>query len=278
MTSYIIFNDKLLPANKACFKYNDRGLTLGHGLYETIRIEHNQPIALQYHWQRLQKSAKLLGLSIPFDFQHMQCTLKKLIQANHAHTPNGIRITLTDGESGRGLLSDTPSSPNAVISTFLNKIIKKQMSACIVSHKKNETALSSRVKSISCIDNIMAKQEAVKQGYDEAILLNNQSNIADGALSNIFIVKNNQIYTPPISDGALPGIVRRIILEKLAASFTITEKSLSVAETLTADELFITNALLGIMPIEKLNQTHYKNNPITKKLRHAFDTVLTTTK
>jgi branched-chain amino acid aminotransferase len=103
----------------------------------------------------------------------------------------------------------------------------------------------------------LAKQEAMNQSYDEAILLNTASNVADGSISNVFMVNDNQVITPPVSDGALPGVVRSILLEEFSQDFTIIERSISPKELMLADEVFLTNALMGIKSINKLGTKHF---------------------
>lgn len=132
------------------------------------------------------------------------------------------------------------------------------MTATIVSTRRNENSLASRIKSISYLDNILAKKEAVKKGFDEAILLNSKLLVAEGSVSNIFVVKNNIIYTPPLEDGALPGVVRHVILNELKTDhIQIIEHQVDKKMLFDADELFISNALLGVKPIHKLDNKNY---------------------
>ena len=253
--SSIIFNGNIVPSNQACIKANDRGFTLGHGLFETILVKKGSLPALDYHWKRLEASAAIIGIAIPFSYQELERIILQLIEKNELQNKvAGARLTLTSGESERGILPSSNTKPNFVISVF--EVATQQhneYSAVIVSVRKNQHAVSSRIKSTSYLDNILAKQEAVKLGYDEAILLNTSANVADGAISNIYIVKDEQIITPPISDGALPGVVRSMLLEEFKHEFPITEQSISVLDLLSAQEIFITNALMGVKSLTKLN-------------------------
>ena len=182
----------------------------------------------------------------------------------------GARLTVSQGESARGILPVTPPKSNFVISVFkYSQKPKENFSALIVTTRKNEHSIASRVKSISYLDNILSKQEAIIQGYDEAILLNTASNVADGAITNVFMIKNGLIYTPPITDGALPGVVRSMLLE----NFHVIEKSISTDELLSSDEVFLTNALMGIQPVSQINEIIYYTSSsslaIAKKLREV---------
>ena len=270
--SYINFNGQVIPAAEPCMQTNDRGLTLGHGLFETILIKKGSIPALAYHWQRLEASTPSIGISIPFSCHALETMLLALIEKNDlCDKIAGARLTLTSGNSARGILPAPGTQPNFFISVFEHApLTKADYSAMIVSIKKNEHAPSARIKSTSYLDNVLAKQEAIMQGYDEAILLNTAHHIADGAISNIFMVKNQHIYTPPIADGALPGVIRAILFDEFSSVFSLTERSITIAELLDADEVFVTNALMGVRPVTKLQDKNFVQYPCALELQVAL--------
>ena len=270
--SAIIFNKKLVPSENSCIRYNDRGFTLGHGLFETILIKKSVAPAMDYHWARLNASAPVIDISVPFSQQELELMLSELIVENKLQDKiAGARVTITHGESERGILPLHAPQPNFLISVFeCASPVGRPYSALIVSTRKNEHTASARIKSISYLDNILAKQEARDQNYDEAILLNTASNVADGAISNVYMVKGGQIFTPPVADGALPGVIRRILLEEFNTSFSITEKSISVSEILDADEVFLTNALMGVKRVSRLNTKEYSSFAIASSISKAL--------
>lgn len=266
--SKIIFNKKLVSANVPCISPNDRGFSLGHGIFETILIKKNTYPALDYHWKRLVISAPILGISLPFSWEDLRLMLNNLIITNNLQNQlASARITLTHGEAARGILPVHQTNPNFLITAIEYSLTNDNpFSVLIVSIRKNEHTPSARVKTISYIDNILAKKEAMEKGYDEAVLLNTSSNIADGSFSNIFMVKDNLIITPPICDGALPGVIRSILLEEFSKNFSFIEKSITQADLLQADEIFLTNALMGIKPVNQVNTKFFSVGPIAKKL------------
>jgi branched-chain amino acid aminotransferase len=268
----IIFNKKIVPADMPCINHADRGLTLGHGLFETILVKKNTYPALDYHWKRLLASAPLLEINLPFSLEELEFMLSELITRNNLQDKlAGARVTITHGEAERGIVPVQRPNPNFLITTFeCASPNDKPYSVLIVKTRKNEHTIAAQVKSLSYIDNILAKQEAMKQEYDEAILLNTASNIADGSISNIFMVKNNQIITPPICDGALPGVVRAILLEEFHQDFSIIEKSISPTDLILADEIFLTNALIGIKPVNKLNLKCFYSFPFANKISNIL--------
>lgn len=266
--SVIIYNKKIVPSEDPCIRHNDRGFTLGHGLFETILVKKSATPALDYHWRRLEASAPILGIALPFSYQELKSMLNDLIIKNNLQDKlAGARITITHGEAARGILPVQAPQPNFLITVFeCAAPSNKPFSACIVNTRKNEHTPAARVKSVSYIDNILAKQEAITQGYDEAILLNTASNVADGSISNVFMVKDNQVITPPVSDGALPGVIRSILLEEFNQDFSMVERSISPEELMLADEIFLTNALMGIKSVSRLDDKIFASLPVANKL------------
>ena len=270
--STIIYNKKVVSSKEPCISHTDRGFTLGHGLFETILVKKGAFPALEYHWKRLVSSAPILGIALPFSREELESMLTELIIQNNLQDKlASARVTITHGEAARGLLPAIAPNPNFVIAVFESAPHSdKPFSACIVNTRKNEHTAASRVKTISYMDNILAKQEAMNQGFDEAILLNTASNVADGSISNIYIVQNGQVFTPPVVDGALPGVVRSILLAEFNPLFQITEKTISPAELLEADEAFLTNALMGVKSVRKVDEREFNSFGVANNIRDAL--------
>lgn len=268
----LIYNGKIISSNRPCIFYNDRGFTLGDGLFETILIQHGSIPILNYHWKRLEESAVLLGIPLPFRYSELKEMILHLIECHDLqNTVAGARLTITSGESERGILSPHTTQPNFVIFVFEHKRqLQENYSITTVNIKKNEHNLSSKIKSTSYLDNILAKKEAVRLGYDEALLLNTASMIADASTATVYMIKDKQIFTPPIADGALPGVIRSVLLEEFHHLFPINEQSITLPEILNADEVFLTNALLGIQPVYKLNNKVFTSFSKTNVIRTTF--------
>lgn len=254
----IIVNGEKVPHDSMCISAFDRGITLGHGLFETILINNGCTPLINYHWERLVASAKLININIPFTRTELEHMIQELIDLNELRGANGgVRLTVTDGVAPRGILSNGHQPSTFIINTFsMATHSNTAMSASVVLTRKNENSLSSQIKSTSYLDLILAKQEAVSKGFEEAFLLNSKDNLAEGAITNIFVVKDNKIYTPSVADGALPGITRYIILNELhfdPGEFSVEEKSITLDFLKQADEIFISNALLGVRAIKVLD-------------------------
>lgn len=260
MSNIIIINGSEKLSHEPTINAYDRGLTLGHGLFETIMINKGIVSALEYHWERLVASAKIIDIKIPFSFNQMQEMIKTLLEKNNFQAKICcLRITITDGISERGLLPMHKSPATYIFSlSELSTSPVSSIKAIISSIKKNENSISHMVKSISYIDNIIAKKEAMSRGADEAFMLNSRGYIAEGTISNIFILKGNTIYTPPIHDGVLPGITRHIILNDLKLeNYTIMEKSIDLDFLMLADEVFISNSLMGVVSVCSIDNIQF---------------------
>ena len=266
---YAIFNTQLVEVKNPQISLQDRGVTLGVGLFETIACKNQQIKALNYHWQRLIKSARLLSIPLPFTLNELEQLLINLIKQNKVVNESlAIRLTLTEGCSDRGIVTASPPTPNFFITISKLPNFKTSMSVNIVNITRHENALSSRIKSISYLDNVIAKKEAQNAGFDEAILKNTQGHIAEGAVSNIFIIKNNNtVVTPPIQEGALPGTYREQLLKVLPPYFKITEEIITTDDLKNANEIFLTNALMGVRPVHLIDDIfENKKFLITEKI------------
>ncbi|MDZ5034103.1 aminotransferase class IV, partial [Clostridium perfringens] len=123
------------------------------------------------------------------------------------------------------------------------------------------------IKSLNYLDNILERESALKEGYDEVLFLNEKGYISQGTTSNIFIVKDNIEYTPNVRSVLLPGIVRDFIINY----YEVYEKEITLDEVMESDEIFITNSLLGIMGISKINNKILKENKVTIKIREKYE-------
>lgn len=247
----------------------DRGFTLGHGIFETIYFEHGKIPFLNYHMDRIKSSSDLVGIKLPFTFDELEQMISELFQENDLQEKKGgIRVTLTDGVSERGILSSGKAIPTVTIFVFeMKQANHMPLTATIVPYRRNETSITSKVKSTSYLDNIMAKKYAVEHGFDEAIFLNTCGNISECSVFNLFIVKDNVVFTPLISDGALPGIFRRVLLNDVSIdNFAIIERTISKKDLDAADEVFVTNALMGIRSISKIDNIEYHVTSLGKTI------------
>jgi branched-chain amino acid aminotransferase len=255
---FIFFNNKFLKTNDPMtnIPWNDRGFTLGDGVFETIRIKEGKPLYLKDHVERLKKNAQLISLPFIYSLEAINKILCELLTINQlAHKNAYARITFTRGISERGLNIPTVQHPTLIITAlaFQYKIAEDYTLKISKNIIKNEFSITSRIKSTSYLDYILARHEAVSLGCHDALLLNTQGYVVESSAANIFFRFDNRIITPPEKDGILPGIMRKNLLPVIESmGFTLIEKSLTPEEISTATEIFLTNALMPIQPVSKV--------------------------
>ncbi len=242
-------NGILLPQDQARIDPMDRGFTLGDGLFETMRVAGGEIRWLARHWARLCRGAAIIDLTIPYRVAEIAAAIDRLMAVQPDPLNGTVRLTLTRGVGARGILPPLQPSPTLIlaVSPFIPQ--DQPVEAIVVTKtRRNEFSLLSQIKTTSYLESILARQEAVARGGDEAILLNSVGTVAEAAVGNLFFMIEGRLVTPRVEDGALPGIARGIVLEQIGG----VEASIGPAAMFQADYGFITNAL-GVRAIKSIN-------------------------
>ena len=226
----------------------DRGLMLGDGLFETIAVAGGQAIWLNEHIVRLVGSAAALGISA--DEADLRVSIAKVLKRSNA-LHEVLRITLTRGVTQRGLAADAHQS-SLLISLLPFDPAQQPMGLTLATSiiRRNETAPSSRHKTLSYIDNVAAARE-VKGKADDALMLNTAGHVACSTVGNIFILKDGELVTPHDGQGILQGITRAKIFDH--AEFKARQDVVTVDDLYAADAVFLTNSLRLVTPVTKLD-------------------------
>lgn len=232
-------NGSLRPIGQAAINPADRGFTLGDGLFETLRIANGAPRHTTLHLARLRHGAAELGIAVPLDNAQFHAAISALLAANSM--PEAVlRITLTRGTGPRGLLPPADASPTLLITTAPFTPPARETTAVICqTTRRNEFSPLSRIKSLNYLDSIIARQEAATRGTEDAILLNSKGHVTEASTANLFVLKNGNWLTPPVKDGALPGILRA----RLLARNLVREAQLTPADLFTASCFCLGNTL-----------------------------------
>jgi 4-amino-4-deoxychorismate lyase len=262
---HIYYNDQL--TEEGFLQPVCQGFQVGYGVFETIFVTKGLPCFVDMHYQRLVKSCNKLGLKLELkeeQIYHQAIMLVEILKIQEG------RLKLTcfrDTDRDSTLMTLSPY----LLSEY---DLQKGLSIGISSIKRNPHSPLSYMKSLNYLENILAKEEAKQQGYEEALLLNVYNKLCEGAVSNIFWIKDNCVYTPEISCGILAGITRRQVIEICRSlELRLTEGSYEQEELLQAEEVFITNSLMGIMPVGKVDNTSYNVSvyKITNKIYNEFN-------
>jgi branched-chain amino acid aminotransferase len=228
---------------------HDRGFLLGDGVFETVSVINNKPLWLDDHVQRMARAATELGL--PFNAESLFAGLTEVLKKSAAQC-EVLRITLSRGRAARGLAGDG-ASPSLLITLdeFAAKNLFQPCRLNVSQVRRNEFAPSSRLKTLSYIDGIMAARE-VAADADDALMLNTSGQVASSTVANVFALHGDTLITPSLDQGILPGITRRILLDK-KLGFKPVERTVPLEDLVRADAVFLCNSLRFIRPVTTLN-------------------------
>jgi len=278
MEVLIYINGALVPRGEAMISPFDRGILYGYGLFETMRSYGGRVFSLDRHLARLMHSADKIGLDASLDPATLRQAIHRTLEANKLMDAR-IRLTVLAGEGERGLAP--PTSGMLTIIVVAEELVlpspqayEDGISAAVVSVRRNSQSPLAGIKSIGYLDNLLAHSEAVAAGADEAILLNERGFVAECSTSNIFLVVEGRLFTPSAESGILPGITREVVLE-LAQGLGITAVAgeIPLAQLLRADEAFLTNSVVEVMPIVEVDGKSIgsgKSGEVTKRLMAAY--------
>lgn len=228
----------------------DRGLTLGDGVFDTMLIENSKAKHQEEHLERILKHAAVLEIKNLPSLAQLKSRAERLITQeisnNNRYT---LRTTITRGQGMRGLAPPPSEAPMVIMRLAEIPNDMPPAKAWIAeSTRRNEFSPLSRIKSINYADNILALLEARKHDHNEAILLNTKNNVCCSSSGNIYIVENNEIITPPLTDGVMDGVTRSHLIK----AHSIKEQIISKERFLEAEEIYISNAI-SIRPVILLN-------------------------
>jgi branched-chain amino acid aminotransferase len=238
----------------------DRGFTLGDGVFETIRARAGAPLHLERHLRRLRTGLAVLGISLTRSDAELAAAIGDALAAN-GHLDAAVRLTVSRGPAARGLwpqeLGPQELGSATVVITCVPALFTLGTARLIVcsSTRRNEFSPLSRIKSINCLDAVLAKREALERGAEDALLLNAQGRVAEASAANVFVWLKGRLATPPVVEGALPGIARELLIERCGA----VEASMTERDLRASDAVFLTNSL------SLREATHLDGAPLSRR-------------
>ncbi|MBI4745676.1 MAG: aminotransferase class IV [Deltaproteobacteria bacterium] len=260
---YVCVNGEIVPKDKALVSVLDRGFLYGDGVFETVRIYNGIPFMLDEHTERLIAGLKTLR------FQKLPAGIKihasKVIEANKIS--NGIlRIAVTRGEVVAGIDPLPCKEPTVVIAAkegipYPEELYLKGFRAVVANIKKDRNSPLCRVKSANFLTHILAKGEALDASADEALMLNYEGFLTEATVSNLFLLKGNTLLTPSVESGILPGITRQVVIELTGQmGLEVKQREIRQEELYSADEAFLTNSLMEVMPLVEVDKRPVGNS------------------
>lgn len=259
---YISVNGKIVDYNDYNISPISEAFLYGYGLFETIKVYNGKLYFFGEHIERMKAGCVVLDLQFKLNINKIKKNCEELIKTNDLDF-GAIRLSYSKNKNDYYILITTRNIP------YTEKIYEKGFKICFSDTKRNHYSPLVYVKSNNYLENILARKKALDKGYDEAVFLNIHDKICEGTISNIFFVKNDEIYTPSVKCGILEGIIRNKVIEIINNNnFNINFGEYEKELLYDADEIFITNSLMNIMPVAELEGKEFdlEKNKITRFL------------
>jgi len=267
----VFLNYKLLDADKACVSVTDSGLLYGAGIFETMRACKGIVFCLDGHLNRLFSSAEALSIQTGCDKKYITDAVYLLLEANKLADAR-IRLTLTGGP-----MSATDDDRRATLlitaaqfQPYPQEYYQKGVLVVLSPYRQNPSDPTAGHKTTSYFPRMLALKTAHQKLAAEALWFTTDNRLAEGCVSNVFLVKNSTLYTPTLNTPVLPGIARKAVCQIASQnSIALVEKDMSIDDVLAADEIFLTNVIMQVMPVvavEKHTVGQGRVGPMTKKL------------
>lgn len=257
----------------------DRGFLYGDGLFETIRIYRGIPFALRAHLNRMRKGARRIGLAIPGSQESWEKILRGLLRRNRLTGADiAARITVTRGAGGDGLLPPRRVRPTTLVTLRpldpnLRVLRERGIQIAFLPFHPGIGGFLNGVKTVDYVTALVGKRLARSQGAYEGVYCTPAGEILEGTTSNIFIVRDKRLFTPPLAAGVLPGVTRSLVMQHAKRiGYPVQELRLTKSDLETADEAFLTATTIEILPIRVVGRRRIggQKRPVIRDLQQAF--------
>ncbi len=280
---WVFLNDRFVRREEAVVSVFDHGFLYGDGVYETLRSYGPRIFMRDQHLARLQRSAEAIGLHIPIPLFQWPDLLHEAMRRNEVgndRTDAYLRITVSRGEGEIGLDPSLCPHPTVVIMTkalqgYPPELSRNGVSLTVAKTRRNlPEALSPQIKATNFLNNILAKRESIAAGTFDSLLLNWREELTECTISNLFFVSGQTLRTPALECGILDGITRTIVMTLAReAGLPLEEGQYQLAALLQADECFLTNTTMEMMPVTRIGAHAIGTGmpgPTTRRLQEAF--------
>lgn len=283
MDDSVYLNGKIVNATEALLPVGDRAVLFGDSAFETLRAYRGRPFRLEKHLARLEDACRVLRMTLPRTRAEIADAVLALLEANGlAGRRNGdarVRITVTGGPSAgpKGLERPGPAGIFILAVPFEgnpDRYYRDGITLVISGIKRNSSSPVSALKSGNYLDSLLARQEALDRGADDAVMLTTAGNLSEATSSNVFFVKDGEVRTPDVGCGFLPGVTRETVIELCGRMALPCVPVMEGPEALlSADEVFLTNSMAEIVPVKRVGDRVpcvACPGPLTGKLSTAY--------
>lgn len=268
-------NGKWITGGPGIISASSRGLRFGDGLFETIKCINGKPEFIDDHFARLWKGLQVLHFNIPKHFtpDYLEQQIETLLKKNEHHQLARVRLTVYRGDGG--LYDAIDHKPNYIIQSWAlpaetGSWNTNGLVVGIYTDIKKSCDVLSNLKHNNFLPYALAAMHAKKEKWNDAILLNTEGRICDTTIANIFLIKDEVVYTPALQEGCIAGVMRANLVQKLkAAHFKVEEGKLDVDSLPDADEVFLTNSIYNLRWVQSIGDKKFSNAQ-TQKIYRAF--------
>ncbi|MCY9135490.1 aminodeoxychorismate lyase [Bacillus atrophaeus] len=257
----IYLNGQFIEEKEASLSPFDHGFLYGIGVFETFRLYEGRPFLIEWHLERLERAAKDLQIKHRITKEELTDMVDNLLRLNHIEDGNArVRLNISAGVSTKGFTAQTYENPTVLC--FVNPLnpenLPVQKEGKVLTIRRNTPEGQYRLKSHHYLNNMYAKQELGNDPRYEGIFLTEDGAVAEGIISNIFWSKGKCIYTPSLDTGILDGVTRRFVIEKMEKlGAEVKTGRFRLESLLTADEAWLTNSVLEIVPFSKIEEAAF---------------------
>ena len=237
---------------------DDRGFLLGDGLFETVLFNAGEPVLWDAHVARLGRGCQTLGLPLPDAVKLLSEARRAVADRRLGRARAAVRLTWSAGSGGRGLLRPEPIHPRLTVSAAASARPDGPAKLIVSTVRRNARSPISRLKTLSYLDNVLARREAEAAGADEALMLNTAGHAACASAANLFWIVDGKLYTPSLACGVLDGVMRAQVIR----SAPVREVRANFDTLMQAEAAFLTSSLIGVRPIKVLAGRFLKDHRI----------------
>jgi branched-chain amino acid aminotransferase len=273
---YILHNDKLHEATEPVLSPGQVGLLSGWGVFTTLKIADGVPFAFERHWARITRDAASFRVPIPADPETVRRKLIDLIEANGS--PNcTLRLVIVRNTGSMWGAPAIGRDSDLIALTADSKDWGDGVKLGYVQNARHAACQFAGTKILSWAMNLRWVEDAQARGLDEVLLLNERGEVAECTSANIFVANGNQVWTPPLSSGCLPGITREVLLAEIhIPGIAIGERALTPEELESADEVFITSTTRDLLPVVRIEEKKVgRSDRVREALQKAFGEYVT---
>jgi branched-chain amino acid aminotransferase len=249
---HILHNDQIHEASAQVLSPGQVGLLAGWGVFSTLHVSGGVLFAWERHWARMAKDAALMRVPLP-EPEYVRRGLLKLVEANQAYDAT-LRVVVVRNTGSIWEGPSTGRESDVIALTAGLKDWGEGVKLSYVEQARHASCMFAGTKILSWAMNLTWVEEAHEKGFDEVILLNERGEVSECTSANVFIARGDQVWTPPLSSGCLPGVTRDILLHDIhVAGYEIGEKVLTPAEVQQADDVFITSTTRALLPVVEID-------------------------